>query len=152
MPPEVAKLGEVAFPGTGSGGELLPAVTADTAPFYDGLAAGELRLQECAGCGRLRFPIAPVCPWCGVAEHRWQAVPGSGRVHSWVRYQRAFVPAFADLVPYVVVTVALDAGPRMTGRLIGATEPAIGMAVDAVIERWPDGAGVLAFVPRTERR
>jgi hypothetical protein len=152
MPAERTRLPIVEFPGEGRGSELLPPVTADTAPFYAALADGELRLQVCAACGRLRHPIAPVCPWCFASEFAWEAVSGAGTVHSWVRYHRAFVPAFASLLPYVVVTVALDVGPRLVGRLVGAGEPGVGMAVDAVVERWSDGADVLAFTPRRPAR
>ena len=42
---------------------LLPAVTPDNERFWQGLAEGELLLQACTGCGRVRHPIAPVCPY-----------------------------------------------------------------------------------------
>ena len=32
-------------------GELLPEITPLNAPFWEGLAAGEVRLQQCQGCG-----------------------------------------------------------------------------------------------------
>ncbi|HEY1854224.1 MAG TPA: OB-fold domain-containing protein [Solirubrobacterales bacterium] len=136
------------FPGTGIGAELLPLPSADTAPFYQALAAGELRLQRCAECGRLRYPIAPVCPWCAAPDFEWDPAPTGGEVHAWVRYHRAFVPAFAGIVPYVVVSVALERGPRLVGRLLSAAEPATAMPVEAVLEQWADGSRVPAFVPR----
>jgi uncharacterized OB-fold protein len=129
--------------------DLLPDATADTAPFYGGLDDGRLMLQECTVCGRVRYPIAPVCPYCQADAHRWKTVDGRGTVHSWVRYHRCFVSAFEALVPYVVLTVQLDEGPRLFGRLVGATTDTvhIGDRVEAVVEQSDSGRGVLAFTP-----
>jgi uncharacterized OB-fold protein len=129
--------------------DLLPEVTADTAPFYSGLDEGRLMLQECAACGRVRYPIAPVCPFCRADAHRWRTVDGRGVVHSWVRYHRSFVSAFETLVPYVVLTVQLDEGPRLFGRLVGAEADTvnIGDRAKAVVELSESGRGVLAFTP-----
>jgi uncharacterized OB-fold protein len=133
---------------------LLPNATRDTAPFYEGLDAGRVVLQECSACGRLRYPIAPACPFCGDGTHRWRAVEGCGSVHSWVRYHRSFIVEFEPLVPYVVVTVQLDEGPRLFGRLVNAATDAvrIGDRVDAVIERTSTGRGVLGFTPAGSAR
>ena len=47
---------------------MLPLVTPDTAFFWEGTAAGELRIQRCAKCGVLRHPPGPMCPACGEAS------------------------------------------------------------------------------------
>ncbi len=39
-----------------------PAITHDNAFFWEGVAAGELRIQRCQPCGRLRHPPGPMCP------------------------------------------------------------------------------------------
>jgi hypothetical protein len=39
---------------------LRPAVSRDTTFFWDGTAAGELRIQRCGGCGALRHPPGPM--------------------------------------------------------------------------------------------
>jgi uncharacterized OB-fold protein len=44
---------------------MIPQVTPDTAFFWDGTAAGELRIQRCAQCGAVRHPPGPMCPACG---------------------------------------------------------------------------------------
>jgi uncharacterized OB-fold protein len=125
---------------------LLPPITSDNAEFWEGLARGALMLQRCSDCGKRRYPIAPVCPHCGKSRWAWRPHDGSGRIFSWVRYHKSYLPEFEDLMPYVVVVVALDDGPRMTGRLLEPHgDPAIGDKVGAVIERWPRGRHVLAF-------
>jgi uncharacterized OB-fold protein len=136
------------FPGAGDGAALLPARTPENAPYWDGLRERRLLLQRCGACARARYPIAPVCPRCGASEFRWEELAGAGSVHSWVRYQRAYLPQFEPLVPYEVACVSLEHGPRVFGRLvhepaIGA--PAIGIAVQALVERFPGGDCVLAF-------
>lgn len=133
------------FPGVGPGASLLPRLAADTEPFHRGLGEGRLILQSCERCERTRYPLAPVCPHCAAAEHRWLRFDGLGRVHSWVRYRRAFHSAFASLVPYVVVSVELDAGPRMFGRLLGEAPPRLGSRLQMLVERWEDGSCAPAF-------
>ena len=65
-------------------GAPLPAVTEDSAGFWEGTAAGELRIQRCSNCGRLRFPPRPMCPYCNSLDHTWDALSGRGRVWSFV--------------------------------------------------------------------
>jgi uncharacterized OB-fold protein len=51
-------------------------------------------------------------------------------------------------MPYVVLSVELDEGARIFGRLADRElEPEIGMRVAAIVERWPGGEHVHAFVP-----
>jgi hypothetical protein len=134
------------FPGAGDGAALLPPRTRENAPYWDALRERRLILQHCERCARARFPVAPVCPHCGAGEHSWRQLSGAGSVHSWVRYQRSYLPEFEPLMPYDVACVALDGGPRAFGRLIAGEEaPAIGMAVQALVERFAGGDCVLAF-------
>jgi uncharacterized OB-fold protein len=98
----------------------LPDVAAPaTAAFWEGTAAGELRVQACDDCGYLRWPPGPSCPNCLSAETTWTAVDTGGTVWSYAVYHRALDPAFKDDVPYTVVLVELDAGPRIYGRYLG---------------------------------
>jgi hypothetical protein len=139
-----------AFAGAGDPAHLLPPRTDDVAPFWDGLREGRLTLQRCRDCGRARFPVAPVCPYCGGSSADWQPLSGTGTVHSWIRYHRGYLPEFEPLMPYAVLCVELDDGPRMFGRLVGeAPDPWIGMPVQAIVERFPGGECVPAFVAAT---
>jgi len=135
------------FPGGREGAALLPPRTRENAPYWEGLRARRLLWQRCADCGRARYPVAPVCPHCGSSDHAWRALSGAGHVHSWVRYRRAYLPEFEPLIPYDVLCVQLEDGPRVFGRLLApaGAEPSIGLAVQALIERFGDGECVLAF-------
>lgn len=134
-------------------GHLIRPPTADLEPFAAGLREGRLVLRRCEACSRLRYPLGPVCPRCGSTTGSWSDVDGRGRVHSWIRYRRSFIPEFEPLVPYVVVSAAIaDGAVRIFGRLVGATEPQVstGMPVVAVVERWADDSHVLAFEPSSD--
>ena len=66
-----------------------------------------------------------------------------------MRYRRGSLPQFEPLMPYAVLCVALEEGPRMFGRLAAepdAPDPWIGMAVRAIVERCEGGECVVAFV------
>jgi len=125
----------------------MPPRTRESAAFFDALIEGRLVLQECRSCDRRRAPIAPVCPYCGGREFAWRECGGGGAVHSWVRYRRGYLPEFEPLMPYDVLCVALDEGPRIFGRLAQAgVEPEIGMRVSLVVERFPSGECAPAFI------
>jgi uncharacterized OB-fold protein len=83
------------------------------------LESGTLLLFRCASCGQCRFPPMPSCPHCG-APGAGEPIPASGigRVYSWVVVHIALDSAFANEVPYAIVTVNLDEGPRMFGRFV----------------------------------
>jgi uncharacterized OB-fold protein len=124
----------------------MPPRTRESAPFFDALREGRLVLQACGDCGRLRQPTAPVCPHCGGRRFEWRQCSGAGRVHSWVRYRRGYLPEFEPLMPYEVLCVQLAEGPRIFGRLLrSGVEPEIGMEVSLVVERFPSGECAPAF-------
>jgi uncharacterized protein len=139
------------FPGAGDPTALLPVRHRENAPHRDALGEGRLVLQACDDCGRLRYPIAPVCPYCGGRAASWRECRGDGTVHSWVRHHRGYLPEFEPLMPYDVVCVTLSEGPRMIGRLAAAPggaggEPWIGMPVRAIVERFAGGGHAVAFI------
>jgi uncharacterized OB-fold protein len=131
-------------------GHLLPPLTAQTAPFVDAQRDCRLALQRCNVCSRVRAPVGPVCPECRSGEASWETLSGRGAVHSWIRYARPYLPELEPLMPYVVLCVALAEGPRVFGRLRehpGALpDPYAGMPVEAVVEHWPDGVAMYAFI------
>jgi uncharacterized OB-fold protein len=92
----------------------------DEAPFWEAVERGELRVQSCARCQRLRFPPRPFCPWCQSPDSAWQPMSGRGTLWSYVIAHPPLVPPFADLAPYNVIVVALQEDPhlRMVGNLV----------------------------------
>lgn len=99
---------------------LVPVPDDESAGFWDGTAAGELRMQACTSCGRLRFPPRVMCPSCHSTARHWQAVSGRGIVWSFVVPHSPLLPAYASLAPYnvIVVTLAEDPALRLVGNLV----------------------------------
>jgi uncharacterized protein len=97
---------------------MLPQVTPDTAFFWDGTAAGELRVQRCTGCGAVRHPPGPMCPACGEpADGGYLVAAGTGEVFSYVVHHHPPVPG--KRLPMVVALVQLPEGVRMVGEMPG---------------------------------
>jgi uncharacterized OB-fold protein len=127
----------------------IPAITPEMRPFYEGTRHHELRLQRCRGCGALRFPARAVCSECLSAESEWVAVSGRGAIYSFNIMHQVYHPGFADAVPYAVVLVQLDEGPRIISNLVGVDAHAvrIGMPVRVVFERLSDDVTLPKFTP-----
>jgi uncharacterized OB-fold protein len=103
---------------------LRPVVSRDTAFFWDGTAAGELRIQRCGDCGVLRHPPGPACPECGALKPAYTVAAGTGEVYSYVVHHHPPVPG--RKLPFVVALVELTEGVRMVGEILGAREFDVG--------------------------
>ncbi|MGW5518267.1 Zn-ribbon domain-containing OB-fold protein [Nocardia africana] len=82
-------------------------------PYWDGLVAGELRLQHCGHCGEWIWGPQWICASCHSFDPDWEQVEPVGTVYSWARSHYPFITELADRVPYVTVLVELPgAGNR----------------------------------------
>lgn len=128
-----------------SGAVPLPEVTAVSAPYWEGLARGELRYQRCPGCGHRWLPPREDCPRCLRHDPAWEVSAGRGRIVSWVVYHQAFHEAFASRLPYNVAVVELDEGPR----LVTNVEAPVGqLGIDLPVElrvREEQGVAIARF-------
>lgn len=97
----------------------LPEIGPDNRPFWDACRAGRLAMQRCDDCGHLRYPVASVCPQCLSERARWTDLSGRGEVLSRMVFHQVYHKAFAAEVPYNVVLVQLDEGPRMFSNVVG---------------------------------
>ena len=114
-------------------------------PHLDGALAGELRMPRCRTCGSEFWPAGPVCPRDFTADLDWVTDPGTGVVNSWVQIHK---PYFAgDEVPYVVIQVQLDTGPRLTTSWTGPQLPRIGEPVAVSFRQIADGIALTEFGP-----
>lgn len=113
------------------------AVDPQTQPFWDGIAAGELRLQRCAGCGKAVFYPRTVCPHCFGADLTWFTASGTGTIYSYTVAHRAF-GEFAEQAPFTVALIDLAEGPRMLTRIVGDRPARIGAPVELAITRLGD--------------
>ncbi|GIW45645.1 MAG: hypothetical protein KatS3mg077_2927 [Candidatus Binatia bacterium] len=104
---------------------LLPDIEdADSAPFWEAAARGELVAQVCASCGRRRMPPRPMCPQCRSLEHRWETLSGRGTIWSFVTAHPPLLPAYEAVAPYNVIVVATREDPavRFVGNLVESPE------------------------------
>ena len=99
----------------------------DSKPFWEGTARGELLVQRCGKCGRMRIPPRPMCQDCRSLENEWVPLSGKGRIWSFVVPHPPLLPAYTDLAPFNVITVELDEDPslRMIGNLVASADGAI---------------------------
>jgi uncharacterized OB-fold protein len=117
---------------------IRPVISHDTAFFWDGTAAGELRIQHCPVCGTLRHPPGPMCPSCGGDKPDYVLAAGRGEVFSYVVHHHPKVPG--KTLPFVVALVQLEEGVRMVGELIDV-DPAtvsVGMPVEIALTKIDD--------------
>jgi uncharacterized protein len=114
-----------------------PGVSYDTRFFWDGVQAGELRIQCCKGCGTLHHPPRVRCHQCGSYDMGYTVSSGKGIVYSFVEPCYPQVPAFD--YPLLVGLVELEEGTRLVTNLvdIDPNTVAVGMPVELVL-RNPD--------------
>jgi len=114
----------------------LPEPTIDSQRYWDGLKEHRLLLQRCASCETIRHYPRPVCASCYSMAYDWVEATGHGAIHSWTVSHHAFHPGFKRELPYVQVTVDLEEGVRMQGRLVDAEPESlrIGAAVTVVFD------------------
>ncbi len=127
----------------------LPRLSPDNEPFWEACRAGELRLPTCEECDKPHLPPGPVCPFCFGAKLAWRKASGRGRISSFTVVHKAWFPSFRDEIPYNVIQVELEEGPRLTANLVQATpeELRIGQAVEILFDKINDSITLPRFRP-----
>lgn len=126
---------------------VLPAMTAETQPFWDAAGRGELLIERCGECGHNVFPARGICARCRSRDMLEVVVDTPGHVYSFTVNHNPWFPGME--VPYVLVLVEFRDFPgiRVVGRLqttdIGAV--GIGMAVRVGFEPGPGELSVPSF-------
>ncbi|OMC16806.1 bifunctional MaoC family dehydratase N-terminal/OB-fold nucleic acid binding domain-containing protein [Mycobacterium sp. SP-6446] len=117
---------------------MRPSMSRDTAFFWEGVKAHELRIQRRPD-GGLQHPPVPAV-WQDKAEPiDYVVASGKGTVFSFVVHHAPKVPG--RTLPFVIALVELEEGVRMLGELRGADPAAvaIGMPVRATYIDFPAG-------------
>jgi uncharacterized OB-fold protein len=109
-----------------------PRITPDNEPFYKALRERKFVLPYCLDCGKPHLPPGPVCPFCFSDRIHWREASGRGRISTWTVVHKAWFPAFAEDIPYNVVQVELDEGPRLTANVLNVSSLTIGLPVEIV--------------------
>ena len=78
--------------------------------FWEGCRRGELRLQRCAECGHIPWPVVEACEVCGSEALSFERMSGRGRLLSWCTFERAYYGETLP-VPWDTILVELEEGP-----------------------------------------
>ncbi|WP_203335663.1 OB-fold domain-containing protein [Nocardioides limicola] len=97
-----------------------PQRNADTDFFWEGTAAGELRIQSCGSCDALRHPPGPMCPRCHASNRGYVVAEGTGVLHSFTVHHAPQLPG--RKLPVTIGLVDLPEGVRMVGELMAAPD------------------------------
>ena len=126
---------------------LRPPLGHDNQWWWDGIAAGELRIQRCRQCGLLRHPPRPMCGACQSIEWDWAVSKGAGTVYSFVVMHHPPIPGYDFPLP--VALIELDEGTRLVANVAGCapSEVKVGMRVQARIESVDDEMKLPFFHP-----
>ena len=79
--------------------------------FWEGAARGELLVQQCADCDSFQYPPTVVCEKCQSRDVRPARVSGRGTLYSLTVMHQAFLPDFAEDLPFTIALVDLDDAP-----------------------------------------
>ncbi len=121
--------------------KIIPTIPPELEPFFAAAKEGRLEVQRCVSCGTLRFPARSLCATCLSTQSEWTPVSGRGEVYSFFWMHQVYHPAFAAEVPYAVVVVQLEEGPRLTTNILDCAkdELRVGLPVEVTFEeRGPD--------------
>ena len=103
----------------------LPKIDDSNRQFWEGLRRREVRFLQCGACGYLRFYPFRHCPRCGSEQGEWTPVSGTGTIWSLGIFHQVYFEGFRPEIPYNVVIVELDAGPRLYSNIVDAPNEAI---------------------------
>jgi uncharacterized protein len=119
---------------------VLPALNAETKPFWTGGENGQLLVYRCHACTRYFHPPAPVCFRCRSTDVAPEPVSGNATLATYTINVHQWFAGFPP--PYVVAIVEIDEEPsvRLTTNIVGCAvdEVTIGMKLRVDFEHWDD--------------
>jgi uncharacterized OB-fold protein len=128
-----------------------PAVSPETAAFWEATTAGRLVLPRCRSCGTVIWYPRALCPECHSTDIEWIDASGRGVVYSFTVSRRG-EGEYREAAPYVLAYVELDEGPRVLTNLVDVkpVNVTVGMPVVATYADTGAGAALVRFRPATE--
>ena len=131
---------------------LAPIVTLDAKFFWDAADKGEFVGEQCADCGKLRFPPRPMCPYCHSVKREVVPLSGRGTVYSWILPRHPMPFGFKEAP--IVATIELEEGEhyRLVSNLYGVAleDVKAGMPVEVFFEPTMGNHQVPVFRPRAK--
>jgi uncharacterized OB-fold protein len=97
-----------------------PLPTPDSRAFWEACNREQLLLPRCEPCRHAFYYPRMACPRCGARELSWIEACGRGVVYSHTTVHTSFHgPDWEPDLPYTVLLIDLEEGPRMLSRLVG---------------------------------
>ena len=127
----------------------LPHPTEASQPFWDGLKAHQVRIQQCEDCQHWIFFPRAHCPACASRRLAWRDISGEGTLYTYTVARVPTLPEFSDEMPQLLAVVQLDQGPHINTTLVGVAPEAlrIGERVRPVFDERPGEATLLRYTP-----
>ena len=127
----------------------VPAIDAESEPYWTGAREGRLMIQRCGRTGRCFLYSRRLAPGADEADIRWIEAKGTGTVYSFTVCHAPAGPAFRDETPYVVACVELDEGARIVSNLVTDDIDAvrIGQRVEAFFDKVSEELTIPKFRP-----
>ena len=124
-----------------------PPINQDTEFLWDGFEQGQLRIQRCGSCQKLRHPPGPACPACHSFEWDFIVSSGRGTVYSYVNFHHPQIPPFPS--PNPIALIETEEGTRFVSNLVDVDPDAIeiGMPVEVVFTAVDDDLTLPLFKP-----
>ena len=114
---------------------LAPPLGHDNGWWWEGINRGEILIQKCSDCGKLRHPPRPMCGECQSIKWTGVKTAGRGKVYSYTVLHYPKFPGYE--FPLACGLIELDEGVRMVTNIVGCdhTDIRIGMPGKLVIEK-----------------
>jgi hypothetical protein len=121
-------------------------------PFFEGAREHRLMIQQCGSCGTAHWPVQSRCSACWSTDIAWVQASGKGTLYTFSLMHQIIHPGFASAVPYNVVEVDLEEGPRVTSTIVGCSNAdlRIGMPLEVTFEDLTDEVSLPKFQPVPE--
>lgn len=93
-------------------------------------------IQHCSNCATYQLPGRFVCDECFAKDPEWVEASGRGTIFTFTVVHQPYHPAFSEEIPYNVVVVELEEGPRLVSTIAGIDNENIhvGMQVEVIFE------------------
>ena len=105
-----------------SNNKPMPVATEISAPFWEGLKAERVLIQQCNACSHWVFYPRRHCPACLAHDLSWREVSGGATLYSFTVTCIPTLPDFADEMPQILAVIELDQGVRINSNLVGLDE------------------------------
>lgn len=115
--------------------------------YFDGVAEGQLRIQQCGDCGAHQFYPRVVCKHCGSEHSHWIVASGRGKVASFSVVRRGVSADFS--APYIVALITLEEGVTMMSHVVDVEPEQVASGMAVTVAFRPVGGAVIrpVFLP-----